>query len=718
MNPGGLKSFVVPRRTALICLLLAAVTSVLYWQVSGFEFTNFDEFQMVLNNPYVLGGLTLRGVTWALTTSWFEYWHPLTWLSHMLDCELFGLSPGWHHLVNLGFHVANTLLLFAVLQRMTGALWRSAMVAALFALHPLHVESVAWIAERKDVLSAFFFFLTLWAYVRYTEVQSPKSKVRSQWSEECGVRSAEYAGHGARFKVQSPKSKIQGPMPSDGGARSIFHLPSSIFYLLSLLFFACGLMSKPMLVTLPFVLLLLDYWPLQRLGLKTQDSRLKTLLVEKLPFFALTVASCIITYTGVKAGGSILSAKAVPWGLRLANVPVSYVRYLGKMIWPTALIPFYPMPGHWAGWQVTGAILVLALLSAFVVLRARSAPYMIVGWLLFLGTLVPTIGLVQPGFQSIADRYTYIPSIGIFLAVVWAAAEWAVRNRAGVASQLDLGTGREKQQSTAAVPDVDAHPQAPALAKRLGLRLSSAAFDSALLAGVAVLGLLACGYLTWAQARTWRNSAALWRHCLAVCPDNTVAHYNLGYVLQHSNHPSEAIDEYRATLRLKPDHLDANLNLGIALIAVDRAREATNYLARALQIKPDYARAQGAMGLALYQLGNYTGTVAQCTEAIRLDPDAFGPYVDMARALSALGKSDEALRYYGEALRLNPGIAQIHYYLGSEWMKRGAFGLAAASFGDAVRLAPAWTEARAQLQRALEAANQPPLSTEEHNTTK
>jgi protein O-mannosyl-transferase len=690
MNPGGLKSFVNSRRTALVCLLLAAVTSILYWQVSGFEFTNFDEFQMVLSNPYVLGGLTLHGVTWALTTSWFEYWHPLTWLSHMLDCELFGLSPGWHHLVNLGFHVANTLLLFALLQRMTGALWRSALVAALFALHPLHVESVAWIAERKDVLSAFFFFLTLWAYGRYVEVlslkskvlspeprvQSPESNVQSQLSAERGVRSAEcsISAADAAATQHATRNTLHA---------SLFHLPSSIFYLLSLLFFACGLMSKPMLVTLPFVLLLLDYWPLQRLRLKTQDSRLKTLLVEKLPFFALTAASCAITYMGVKAGGSILSAERVPWALRLENVPVSYVRYLAKMIWPADLIALYPMPNHWAGWQVGGSVLILVLISLFVALQYRSAPYLIVGWLFFLGVLVPTIGVVQAGFQSIADRYTYIPSIGIFIAFVWAAAEWA--------------KGRSNANTRMASLGVSHSILGPQVEGATGERNVRPAF----VVGMAGVALLLCCYLTWLQLGTWRNSLSLWTHCLAVCPNNVVAHYNLGYVFQHSERTSEAMDQYREALRLKPDHADANLNLGIALIGSQRAQEATNYLAAALRTKPDYARAQGAMGLALLELKDYAGAVVHCAEAIRLDPDAFGPYVDMGRALSAQGKSDDALRYYAEGLRLNPAVAGTQYYLGLEWMKRGMFEQACSSFGEAVRLAPTWAEARAQYQRAL-----------------
>ena len=749
MNSAGLKS----RRTALVCLLLAAATLTVYWQVSGFEFTNFDEFQMMLSNPYVLGGLTLHGFAWALTTSWFEYWHPLTWLSHMLDCELFGVKPGVappgqprvpyrQHPPALPRPAADdgqgaqpsgcrrpvfpmptsTLDTSASCEPLqpegcAPGFWPSAMVAALFALHPLHVESVAWIAERKDVLSAFFFFLTLWAYVRYVEIQSPRTKVQGP----------------------SPASSIRHPLP-----RITHH--ASRYYALSLVFFACGLMSKPMVVTLPFVLLLLDYWPLERIhgcGPQTTDPNpreahhasrftfhvsritLLPLLVEKLPFFALTAASCVITYLGVKAGGSILSTEAVPWSLRLANVPVSYVRYLGKLFWPTDLIALYPMPSHWAGWQVGGAVIVLVLISLFVVLRARTAPYLIVGWLFFLGVLFPTIGIVQAGFQSIADRYTYIPAIGIFIAVVWGVAEWGKNHRW---TQMDTDTNELREHTRIGdgqpQPAKDAgclgqsdfasisairgsEPITPLLRPFPNLSSSVSIGGSVLPGGLAVAALVLCGYLTWIQVGTWRNSTTLWTHCLAVCPDNLVAHYNLGYILQHSNKTGEAIAQYRAALRLKPDHVDANLNLGIALIASGRAQEATNYLAAALRAKPGYGRAEGAMGLALYELRDYAGAVSHCGEAIRLDPDTFGPYVDMGRALSAQGRSDDALRYYAEGLRLNPGLPQTHYYLGLEWMKRGAFDEAAASFGEAVRLAPTWGEARAQQQRALKEANKP-----------
>jgi Tfp pilus assembly protein PilF len=645
MNSGDLKSFVESRRNTLVCLVLATATFALYWQVSRFEFTNSDELTTIVQNPFVLNGLTWQGLWWALTTSWFDFWHPLTWLSHMLDCELFGLNPGWHHMVGLGCHVANTLVLFAVLRRMTGALGRSAMVAALFALHPLHVESVAWVAERKDVLSAFFFLLTLWAYARYAEVQGPKSKIQ-----------------------RLPSKAQPGNTPS-----------SSSFYLLSLFFFALGLMSKAMVVTLPFVLLLLDCWPLHRLELSILNSQpsintplhhsitpLLRLLREKLPFFTLALASSAITYSGMKNGHRVLSAEKIPWGLRLSNAIVSYVRYLGKMIWPADLAPVYPMPNHWAGWQVGGAVLVLLLISLFLAFKARSAPYGIVGWLIFLGSLVPVIGIVAMSLQSMADRYTYIPSIGIFITVVWGIADWSARWK-----------------------------------RRTVWR-----------SGAAVLVLAACGWLTWVQARCWRTDYTLWTHCVAVYPDSFFARYNLGCVLQHSNRTSEAIEQYRAALRLNPDHVSANLNLGIALLSSSRAQEATNYLGAAMRLRPDYAKAQGAMGLALLELGDYSGAVACCAEAIRLDPAEFGPYVDMGRALSGQGKSDEALSYYAEGLRLDPRLAQTHYYLGLEWMKRGNFEQAAASFGEALRLVPDWPEARAAQQRALEEIRQPKINSD------
>ncbi|HOX57720.1 MAG TPA: tetratricopeptide repeat protein [Candidatus Paceibacterota bacterium] len=689
-----MKDFIASRRTELVCLLLAAATLAVYWQVTGFEFTNYDEFTMILQNPHVLSGLTLQGLWWGLTTSWFEYWHPVTWWSHMLDCELFGLNAGWHHLVSLGFHVANTLLLFGVVKRMTGAFWRSVMVAALFALHPLHVESVAWVAERKDVLSAFFFLLTLWAYARYAEGGRLQAEV---WRLEEAGRIQE-SGADATHHVRPPQFRDGERAPRATAPAS--SLQPAAFYCLALLFFTLGLMSKPMVVTLPFVLLLLDYWPLRRLQLSTLDAQLSTLrplLLEKLPFFALSAASCLVTYLGVKAGGSILSAEAVPWTLRLGNVPVSYVRYLWKMIWPADLVALYPMPDHWAWWQVTGAVLVLAVISVWVVRRARSAPYLIVGWLFFLGVLVPTIGLVQAGYQAIADRYTYVPFIGLFIALVWCAADQVARasSPAGLPG-VPPGEGALRGSGT--------QPELAGEDARATCCHWPRATITWVMAGVI---LAACGWLTWLQAGVWRNGETLWRHCVAIYPDSFIARYNLGYVFQHSNRTSDAIEHYRAALRRKPDHVDANLNLGIALIASGRSQEATNCLGKAVRLKPGYAKAQNALGLALLELGDYAGAIAHCAEAARLDPEEFGPYINLGRALSAQGKSDDALRNFAEGLRLQPAIPQSHYYLGLEWMKRGAFEQAAASFSEALRLAPGWAEARDALQRAREKLGKP-----------
>ena len=596
-------------RNTLICLLLASATIGVYWQVHSFSFTNYDEFFMILKNPMVRGGLTLEGILWAMTTSWFEYWHPVTWMSQMLDCELFGLNPGWHHLVNVAFHATNALLVFTVLRRLTGAVWRSALVAGLFALHPLHVESVAWVAERKDVLSALFFLLTIWSYGRFVE----------------------------ESKVQSPKSKV--------------------FYTAALVFFAMGLMSKPMLITLPFVLLLLDYWPLERFQIKSQESIIKNVLPlfrEKLPFFILTIASSVISYLGVKAGGNILSGEAVPWPLRLANLPVSYARYLLKTVWPVNLAILYPMPDHLPFWEVAGAVLLLGAITALVLIRARSSPYLMVGWFIFVGVLVPTIGLVQAGFQSIADRYTYIPSIGLFVAGVWAIAE-------------------------------------NALAWRL---------QKSFLAASAILMLTICGLLTWRQIGYWRDSEALWSHCVAVTPNNPFAHYNLGYAFQVAGKQNEAMAEYKEALRLKPDHVNANVNLGTIYILSNHMAEATNYLATALRLGPNSAAAHANMGLALRELGDYHEAITHCGEAIRLDPSGAAPFLDMARALSALGKSEESLPYYTESLRRSVN-RQGYYFLGLELLKLGRIDEAIENLAETLRMSPGWPDGHLELAIAL-----------------
>jgi Flp pilus assembly protein TadD len=561
------------RRNWFIGLLLASVTALVYAPVADFDFTNLDDGPVIYDNPNVCGGLTLHGVLWALSTSYFDFWHPLTWWSHMLDCSLFGLDPGSHHLMNLGFHVANTLLLFSVLRIMTGAVWRSAMVAALFALHPLHVESVAWLSERKDVLSTFFFMLTLRAYARYAQTEG---------NREPG---------GKTFNIQHPTANTQW------------------YYWLAVFLFALGLMSKPMLVTLPFVLLLLDYWPLKRFAIyDLRFTNWQRLLREKWPFFALSAVSSVVTWLGMRGGQHIRSAEQAPWALYLANVPVSYVRYLGKLLWPSDLAALYPMPTHWGFWPVAGSVVLLLLISLAVARRWRSAPWLLTGWLMFLGTLVPVIGLIPNGYQAIADRYTYIPSIGLFMAGVWAVAEFS---------------GRWK-------------------------------FRNFLLPGAAILALLVFGSLTWIQAGYWRNSLTLWTHAVAVTRDNLMARVSLGNALQQAGQINEAMDQYREVLRLNPGQEHANLDLGVSLAMTGQLPEATNYLARALQIRPDWSATHLNLGHALFKLGDFSGALVHFAKAVRLDTNAVVPFTALAGDLSARGKSDDAARYYLEALRLNP----------------------------------------------------------------
>ena len=457
------------QQSAVICLALALVTAALYWPMTHHEFINLDDQQYITQNAHVQAGLTWPGMVWAFETTEAANWHPLTWISHMLDCQLYGSYPGGHHATNLLLHIANTLLLFLLLNQMTGALWRSAFVAALFAWHPLHVESVAWAAERKDVLSGFFFLLTLIAYTRY-------------------VTSGGWRVTG--------KEEIA---PASDPSRATRH--PSLYYWLALLFFACGLMSKPMVVTLPFVLLLLDFWPLGRFSSfkfqvsssekpstpvnRAQAESAARLICEKLPFFALALAGSMATYLAQKAGGATWSQHALPFHLRMANALLAYVRYISKTFWPADLAVVYPYPHHWPAGLAAGAALLLILWTGLFLWRARRSPYLFVGWFWFLGTLIPAIGLVQVGPQSMADRYMYLPGIGLFILVAW-----------GLNDFLNL------------------RPQWRQMI--------------ALAGGAALAG---CLVVTRLQLGCWQNSIKLLTHTVAVTPDNYTACNFLGRAL-------------------------------------------------------------------------------------------------------------------------------------------------------------------------------------------
>ena len=510
-----------------MCVLLAGLTLAVFWPVVHCGFINLDDPDYVTNNPHVLGGLTLENIGWAFRTGYRANWHPLTWLSHMADVELIGVRPGFHHLTNLLFHTANTVLLFWVLNRMTGALGRSALMAALFAVHPLHVESVAWISERKDVLSTFFFLLTLWAYARYAEsqrlkaeVQSPESKVQSQ---ESGVRS------------QNPGAHIT---PHAAGHTH----PASRYYVLSLFCFALGLMSKPMLVTLPFVLLLLDYWPLKRTaearsqkaegeaGGTVQDGTLtwRRLVWEKIPFFVLATISSVVTYCVQKEGAAMSLQGGPTLASRLGNAGIAYLRYMGKMIWPAHLAVVYPHPRAWPAWEVALAAAALAALSVAAVRVARRHPVVPVGWFWYLGTLVPVIGLIQVGEQSMADRYSYIPMIGLFVVLAWGAWELV-----GHWPQRDFHLG---------------------------------------FCAVLLVGLLAVG--TRMQLRHWRTGRALLEHSLAAGGGSAVVHTDLGILLAREGNLAEAERHFNEALRVQPGYYGARLALAAALASEDKSAEA------------------------------------------------------------------------------------------------------------------------------------------------
>jgi len=703
------------RRTILIGVLLGALTLASYWPVLRNEFVTFDDPDYVSENPYVLRGLTWQNAAWAFQTAHVANWHPLTWLSHMLDVQLFGLNPVGHHLTSLLFHLANTCLLFAVLRRMTGAVWRSAVVAALFAVHPLHVESVAWVSERKDVLSTLFFMLTLWAYARYAEGRRKKEEGR----------------------MQNPA------LPNTQHATR--------YYLLSLFFFACGLMSKAMLVTLPFVLLLLDYWPLRRLKLNTQNSTLKTLLPlvrEKLPFLLLAAASSAVTFATQQNAGAVRSLEAFSPGFRIANAVVSYARYLGKMIWPARLAAFYPAPTEWPLAWVFGAALLLAALTALCLWQVKRAPYLAVGWFWYLGTLVPVIGIVQVGAQSMADRYTYLPLIGLFIALVWAAAEWGRADSSFGETVAADGSQRTFPQSVKSAPTaVGGYTLDPSRLRGDILRT-----------GAAAVVLLLCAALTWRQAGCWRTTASLFAHALAVTKDNEVAENDLGAcllkegnvaaaeprgelsaatrqfpVLKEGN-VAAAEPHFAEAVRIRPNYPDALVNLALCRYAQGRVPEAIDYFQRALDILPtpsghfnlaNVLKAQGRpqeaeahyraalrlrpffveawfnLGALKADQGDAEAAAQAYAAALQFRPDYANAHLNLGQVLMVQHKWDEAIAHLRTGLRAAPQNEKAHFALGAALASTKQYAEAAVQFAEACRLHPDYIEARESLGQAL-----------------
>jgi tetratricopeptide (TPR) repeat protein len=542
-------------RPRLFALLLAFITLVVFLPVGQFSFVNYDDTDYVTENAFVKGGLTAANIHWAFTAFHAGNWHPLAWISHMIDCSLFGPNAGAHHFMSVLFHAANVALLFTLLWRWTARLWPSALVAALFAWHPLHVESIAWISERKDVLSTFFGLLTLLHYTRFVQEKSQ----RHFW--------------------------------------------------LALLCFALGLMAKPMLVTLPCVLLLLDVWPFKRVqSLEYRVQGWGKLVVEKIPFFALTIGSCILTFLAQKQGEAVVSLAKVSLIYRLQNAPVAVVTYLEKFFLPTDLCAIYPMHAKLAPLHVLGAVAVLILITVTAWRWRQDKPYLLVGWLWFIGTLVPVIGLVQVGGQAMADRYTYIPSIGFFFAVVFLAADFA--------------------------------------AKILTPKFISLGF-----AAVVALG---CIIATEFQLPYWRDSETLFRRALAVTKDNDIALVNLGVALDVQGRFDEALVVYQEAAKLENGRHQVHNNLGNVLDKLGRHAESLIEYREALRLRPGDALLQNAIGIELAAIRKFDEALAAFAEAMRLNPKLAGPHLETGKTLFKLGRDAEGIQSFRLALQLEP----------------------------------------------------------------
>ncbi len=559
-------------KTSLILLALTIATLAVYWQVQYHEFINFDDPIYVADNPMVRTGLSWEGFCWAFRSTMAANWHPVTWLSHMLDSQLFGKRPAGHHLTNLFFHLANTLLLFLILKEMTSSCWRSAFVAAMFALHPLHVESVAWVAERKDVLSVFFLLLTLATYCDYLK------------------------------------------------------RPGKMKYLAALFFYILGLMAKPMLVTLPFVLILLDFWPLRQFSAsKIKSYRLfwptmRPIIIGKIPFFACSLISSVITYHVQNKEGAVSSLRIIPVGVRVSNSFISYVEYINKTIWPRDLAVFYPYPDTIFLSKVLGAALVILFVSVFAVYSVKRFPYVFVGWFWYLGTLVPVVGLVQVGAQSLADRYTYLPLIGLFIIIAWGARE-----------------------ITRWMP---------------GQRI--------ILTVCALLLLAHWTFASWRQTSYWKNNITLFQHAISVTRDNVVAHTNLGHGFDKEGKEEEAMRQYQEALRINPADPFALSSAGSLLLRQGRTDEAIDYFRRALKINRRLPAAHISLGSQLAKTPEGQSEAEQhFVEALKIDPFSSAAHYQFGLLLLSQRKTEDAIVHLEDAVRLNPDFVLARHLLGA-----------------------------------------------------
>jgi tetratricopeptide (TPR) repeat protein len=607
------------RLIVCVCLLLAGITLVCYWPVTTHQFICLDDHYHLFESPHISSGLTWAGVRWAFSTGYGCNWHPLTWISFMQDSQMYGMNARGFLLTNLLLHTANSVLLFLLLNAMTQRLWPSALVAGLFAWHPLHVESVAWASERKDVLSTFFFLLTLWAYERYV------------W------RGSSLEIRGSKFDANSNKGNFKNSAPRSSH--------SALFKLLALLFFALGLMSKPMVVTLPFVLLLLDYWPLQRFDIfqfSSLRANLAPLVREKLAFFLLALAASVVTYAVQKSGGAVSSVADFSITRRIANASLAYAGYLSKTTWPVNLAAVYPMPLQLHVGQTIFSAVLLGVLTAFFAMSARLRPFVVMGWLWFLGTLVPVIGLVQAGAQAMADRYMYIPSIGLFILIVW-----------GFASFLNAVLGKKF-----------------------------------LSVGASVVAISACLVCTHIQLGYWRDSETLFRHAVAAIPDNYLGYDSLGKAFQDQGRKDEAISCWNKAVQLAPEYAEAQYNLGTMLLEQGKEEQAIPHLRAAVEAAPRNASAHQNLGNAYLKLGDLGQATVHYAESAALMPDVPIFRRVLGSVLLRQSRWSEAALVLADALRLEPTSAEANRNLGVALINQGRGAEALTCFSEAVRLQP------------------------------
>ena len=625
----------------IICLFLILMTLAAYWNVQHNDFINLDDNLYITDNPYIKKGWTTDNFLWAFTKVHAGHWHPMTWLSHMLDVELFGLHPGRHHFVSLIFHIINSLLLFILFQKMTGEVWKSALIAGLFALHPLRVESIAWAAERKDVLSAFFFFLTIYTYLHYFE------------------------------KIQFRR------------------------YLLTLLSFAMALMSKPMAVTLPFVLLLLDYWPLGRFQSGDQERRhpMIQLTLEKIPLFLFTFVMSIFTFMSHLQSGAVTPFDKLPLSIRIGNALIYYLRYIWKMLCPNALAVFYPHPIHLPLWEVIGAILLIIIITIVVIAVRREHPYLAVGWFWYLGTLIPVIGLTQAGTQAMADRFTYIPMVGLSLMISFGIPNIFMRWR----------------------------------------------FTRIILIPSGIFIFLILAILSSIQVGRWQNSVTLFTHTLNVTSNNYLIHNNLGVTLMRQGKYPEALFHLKKAIEIKPKYADAYHNLGTLLFLQGNGKEALNHFALALEYNPEKAETHSSIGGILAKQEKFKEALFHFSEAVRINkadgeahynlgtillqqgktqegvyslnqsletlPENPKTHHNLGLAFESMGELEKAVEHYRKSLRIDSKNADTHFCLASLFSKQGRGEEAIFHLNETIKLNPGDSEAHYLLGNILLAQN-------------